>query len=67
MALGSLRESVAIFDLLGNKEPRIRQLADAHFARTVVIFDADLVLDSVLDFACRNKQGIEMGGLSADP
>ena len=28
MALGSLRESVAILDLLGNKEPRIRQLAD---------------------------------------
>jgi len=29
MALGSLRESVAILDLLGNKEPRIRQLADS--------------------------------------
>jgi four helix bundle protein len=29
MALGSLRESVAILDLLGNNEPRIRQLADS--------------------------------------
>jgi four helix bundle protein len=29
MALGSLRESVAILDLLGNKEPHLRQLADS--------------------------------------